>query len=58
MPPAASGCGLVPRYAVPERVTFVEALTRTSVGKLEAIAATGLSVTIYIYFYRIYNIYL
>jgi fatty-acyl-CoA synthase len=32
---AAAASGLVPRYAVPERVTFVEALTRTSVGKVD-----------------------
>jgi fatty-acyl-CoA synthase len=31
---AAAAVGTVPRYAVPDRVTFVEALERTSVGKI------------------------
>jgi fatty-acyl-CoA synthase len=32
---AAAADGSVPRYAVPERVTFVDALERTSVGKID-----------------------
>jgi fatty-acyl-CoA synthase len=31
---AAAADGTVPRYAVPGRVTFVDSLERTSVGKL------------------------
>jgi fatty-acyl-CoA synthase len=31
---AAAATGSIPRYAVPERVTFVESLERTSVGKI------------------------
>ncbi|HWG71831.1 MAG TPA: long-chain-fatty-acid--CoA ligase [Steroidobacteraceae bacterium] len=33
---AASGC--IPKYAVPERVTFVDSLARTSVGKIDKLA--------------------
>jgi fatty-acyl-CoA synthase len=31
---AAATAGTIPRYAVPERVTFVDSLARTSVGKI------------------------
>jgi fatty-acyl-CoA synthase len=32
---AAVATGAVPRYAVPERITLVDALERTSVGKID-----------------------
>jgi fatty-acyl-CoA synthase len=32
---AAAASGAIPRYAIPERVTFVAALPRTSVGKID-----------------------
>jgi len=31
---AAAAAGRVPRYAIPDRVTFVGTLERTSVGKI------------------------